>query len=126
MISIRKLASNQMVRFMAVNGFSTMVMFGLYVVLNMVMKYQIAYFIAYVFTVILSYVLTSLFVFKTKMSWQTFMQFPLIYVLQYATSAICLEILVRLGFSVTYVPLFVIVLLLPLTFLLSRYVMLKR
>lgn len=126
MISIRKFASNQMARFMAVNGFSTMVMFGIYVVLNMAMKYQIAYFIAYVFTVILSYVLTSLFVFNTKMSWQTFMQFPLIYLLQYVTSAICLEILVRLGFSVTYVPLFVIVLLLPLTFLLSRYVMLKR
>lgn len=126
MKSIRSLANHQMIRFMIANGLSTLVMFGLYVILNMVFKYQIAYFISYVTTVILSYVLTSLFVFHTKMSWKTFMQFPLIYVLQYATSAVCLEILVHLGFSVTYVPLFVIVLLLPLTFLLSRFVMLKN
>lgn len=126
MKSIRNLANHQMVRFMIVNGFSTLVMFGLYVILNMVLKYQIAYFISYVVTVILSYVLTSLFVFHTKMSWKTFMQFPLIYVLQYVTSAVCLEILVYLGFSVTFVPLFVIVLLLPLTFLLSRFVMLRH
>lgn len=126
METIRKMANNQIIRFMIANGFSTLVMFGLYVVLNFVLKYQISYFIAYVVTVILSYVLTSLFVFKTKMSWQSFMAFPLIYVVQYVTSAIALEILVRLGFSVTYVPLFVIVLLLPLTYLLSRLVILRH
>ncbi len=126
MKSIRNLVNHQIVRFMFVNGFSTLVMFGLYVLLNMVLNYQIAYFISYVVTVILSYVLTSLFVFHAKMSWKTFMQFPLIYVVQYAASAVSLQILVYFGFSVTFVPLFVIVLLLPLTFLLSRLVMLKH
>jgi len=126
METIRKIVNNQIIRFMIANGFSTLVMFGLYLVLNFVLKYQISYFISYVVTVILSYVLTSVFVFKTKMSWQSFMAFPMIYVFQYVTSAIALEVLVRLGFSVTYVPLFVIVLLLPLTYLLSRFVILRH
>ena len=63
-----------------------------------------------------------MFVFKKEVSLKTFIRFPLIYVVQYVLGAILLEILVRLGFSVTYSPLLIIMLLLPVTYILNRIV----
>jgi hypothetical protein len=60
------------------------------------------------------------------MSIKTFLQFPLVYVVQYTLSAVGIEIFVRMGLSATYAPIIVIILILPLTFMLSRLVMLKR
>jgi len=106
-------------------GLSTGAMFGLYVLLNMVLVPQWAYFIAYVITVIVSYFLNTIFVFKTEISWQSFFAFPLVYVVQYTLSAIILQVMVHFDFSVTYSPLLIILFLLPLTFLMSR-VMVNR
>jgi putative flippase GtrA len=120
---MRDLLNTQMFRFMFMGLVSTGTMFVLYLLFNLVIGYQISYLISYVLTVIFSYVLNSKFVFNTPMTWQTFLQFPLVYVFQYVTSALGLEVLVRLGFSVTYAPLMIILLLLPITFILSRYIM---
>ncbi len=116
----------QVVRFMAMGTLSTGIMLGIYMALNLVLEYQVAYFISYVITVIVSYFLNTLFVFKTTVSLRGFLKFPIVYVVQYVIAAILLELFVRLGFSETFAPIFIIVLLLPLTFWLSRLVMDKK
>lgn len=116
----------QIFRFTLMGAISTAAMFGIYVTLNLFLNYQLSYFISYVVTIFLSYVLNTYYVFKIPMSWKTFFQFPFVYVVQYVSSAIGLEILVRIGFSETIAPLIAIVLLLPVTFFLSRLIMVKK
>lgn len=126
MNKILTLWNMQIVRFMAMGTLSTLIMLGIYVSLNLVLKYQIAYFLSYVVTVIVSYFLNTLFVFKMPVSVRSFFQFPLVYLVQYILGAILLELFVRLGFSETFAPVFIIIMLLPLTFSLSRIVMIKK
>ena len=115
----------QVVRFMVMGGISTLIMLGIYIMLTWFVKFQVAYFVSYVITVIVSYYLNTFFVFKTTVSLRSFFQFPIVYVVQYIASAALLEIFVRLGFSETFSPVFIIILLLPLTFWMSRLIMVK-
>ena len=103
---------------------STLIMFCLYVVLYQFINYQYAYLIGYTISVIALYFM-NMFVFKGIMSLQTFLEFPLIYLLQYVLGAASLEFTVWLGFSATYAPLLVVIVLLPVTFLLNRIVFSK-
>jgi putative flippase GtrA len=105
---------------------STVIMFLIYVMLNHFFHYQISYLVAYIVTVALSYVLNSRFVFKTPMSLKTFLQFPMVYVVQYFGTALGLEVMVHLRFSVTLSPLIVTLLLMPLTYWLSRFFLVKK
>ena len=123
MKTIRAFIKSQIFLFMLMGTLSTLVMLGLYMLLNMIIQYQMAYFISYVVTVIISYFLNTLFVFKKPVSLRTFLQFPIVYIVQYIISALMLEVMVRIGFSVTYAPVLIIILLLPLTFFLSRLVL---
>lgn len=123
---IRTLVATQLFSFILMGSLSTALMFGIYVTLNLFLNYQISYLISYALTVVFSYALNTRFVFKIPMSWKTFLQFPFVYVVQYVSSAAGLEILVRLGFSVTIAPLITIVLLLPVTYFLSRLIMVTK
>ena len=123
MKTIRAFIKSQIFLFMLMGTLSTLVMLGLYMLLNMIIQYQMAYFLSYVVTVIISYFLNTLFVFKKPVSLRTFLQFPIVYIVQYIISALMLEVMVRIGFSVTYAPVLIIILLLPLTFFLSRLVL---
>jgi len=123
MKAIRAFVKSQIFLFMLMGTLSTLVMLGLYMLLNMIVQYQIAYFLSYVVTVIVSYFLNTLFVFKKPISLRTFLQFPIVYIVQYIISALMLEVMVHIGFSVTYAPVLIIILLLPLTFFLSRLVL---
>ncbi len=96
-------------------------MFILYVGLYQFINYQYAYLISYSISVIALYFMNSR-VFKQSISVQTFLRFPLIYLMQYLIGAAFLAFLVRFGFSVTYAPLLVVILLLPITFVLNRIV----
>lgn len=122
---IKNADKKQMFGFAMTGILSTLIMFGLYVMLYQLMNYQYAYLIAYTISVIALYFM-NMFVFKGIMSLHTFLEFPLIYLLQYVLGAAALEFMVWLGFSVTYTPLLVVIVLLPITFLLNRIVFSKH
>ena len=122
---IKQADKKQMVGFAMTGILSTLIMFGLYVMLYQLINYQYAYLMAYTISVIALYFM-NMFVFKGTMSLHTFLEFPLIYLLQYVLGAASLEFMVRLGFSVTYAPLLVVIVLLPVTFLLNRIVFSKH
>lgn len=111
----------QLLGFVVTGMLSTLIMFVLYVILCRILNYQWAYLIAYSSSVVVLYFMNSA-VFKRKISVHTFLGFPLIYLLQYLVGAASLALLVRLGFSVTFAPLFIVLALLPITFILNRIV----
>ncbi len=108
---------------LANTGFS----FAVYLLLKLVLPYQAAYFLAYVSGIAFSYVVNSLLVFRVPLSWRRFLAFPLVYVVQYFLGALLLGVLVEaLGISKTWAPLLVTACLLPLTYLLSKMVLLRK
>lgn len=115
----------QMFGFAITGTLSTLIMFGLYVMLYQFIYYQYAYLIAYTISVIALYFM-NMFVFKGILSLQTVLKFPLIYLLQYVLGAVSLKFIAWLGFSLTYAPLIAVIVLLPVTFLLNRMVFLKH
>jgi hypothetical protein len=104
---------------------SSLFMFGIYVELNRAFYYQYAYLIAFSFSVLALYFM-NIKVFKSYASFPNFWRFCLIYGFQYLISAPLLEIIIRLGFPVTYAPLLVLVILFPGIFVLNRTVLKKR
>lgn len=115
----------QILGFAITGGVSTFIMFGIYIGLYRLINYQYAYFISYLVSVVALYLMNS-YVFKGELSVKTFFHFSLIYLLQYLVGALSLEFLVRVGVSVTFAPLLVVMLLLPFTFLLNRIVFNKH
>jgi putative flippase GtrA len=122
---IKQADKKQMLGFAVTGILSTLIMFGLYVMLYQFINYQYAYLIAYTISVIALYFMNR-FVFKGMMSLETILGFPLIYLLQYVLGAVSLEFIVWLGFSVTYAPLVIVIILLPVTFTLNRIVFSKH
>jgi putative flippase GtrA len=120
-----KTVKKQMVGFVITGLLSTMIMFSTYVILCKLLNYQYAYLIAYSVSVVFLYFMNT-FLFKKPILLETFLKFPLIYLLQYFVSAASLELLVEIGFSVTFAPLLVIIVLFPVTFLLNRIVFSKH
>jgi putative flippase GtrA len=87
---------------------------------------KLAFTVAYIFGVLFTYYMNSRWVFRVPMSWRSFLQFPSVYVVQYSLGIVLMHLLVdRLAFPVDFAPLAVIVLTMPVTFVLSRFV-LKR
>jgi putative flippase GtrA len=87
---------------------------------------KLAFTVAYIFGVLFTYYMNSRWVFRVPMNWRSFLQFPSVYVVQYSAGIVLMHLLVdRLAFPVDFAPLAVIVLTMPITFVLSRFV-LKR
>lgn len=117
-----KLIRKQILGFAVTGTLSTLIMFALYILLHRLINYQYAYLLSYSISVIILYFMNSA-VFNRPISLPTFLKFPLIYLLQYIVGAASLELIVNLGFSVTFAPLLVVIILLPITFLLNRLVL---
>jgi putative flippase GtrA len=122
---IKQADKKQMFGFVITGILSTLIMFTIYVMLYQFLNYQYAYLIAYTVSVLALYFMNR-FVFKGMMSLETILEFPLIYLLQYVLGAISLKFIVGLGFSVTYAPLVIVIVLLPVTFILNRIVFSKH
>lgn len=123
---VHGLTERHFFRFLVMGILNTIATFSIYVMLKTVLDYQIAYLLAYVSGIVFAYFMNALFVFKKSISLRAFIRFPLVYVVQYIVGAVLLELFVRvLGLSVTFAPLFVIILTLPLTFFLTRFVLSK-
>jgi len=110
-------------RFLVVGCLNTAFAYALYFFLNHWLHYQLAYALAYVAGIFFSYWLNTNWVFKTAMTWRSFFSFPLVYVFQYSLNAVLLHLLVeRLKMSEWLSPVLVIVVSIPVTFALSRFV----
>jgi putative flippase GtrA len=104
-------------------GLNTAVTYGIYLLLLQVTNYQISYTIAYVTGIIFTFLLNRLFVFKTHQGLKSLVLFPLVYVFQYFFGMLILWLGVQyLNLDVKFGPLVVVILSIPLTYLLSKFV----
>lgn len=114
-------------RFLLSGGFNTVVTYGLYLLILNFLAYRESYTIAYVAGIVLAYSLNRYFVFKSHNGVRSVALFPLIYLVQYLASLLVLWVWVeKLGLDDRLAPLIAIAITVPLTFVLSKYLFLKR
>lgn len=114
----------EFIKFLFVGLANTAFSSVVYLVLDLVLPYKIAYSMAYVSGLVLSYLLNAKWVFQASVSKKSFFTFPLVYVPQYLISVLCLHVLVeRYGISERVAFFLVIILSIPVTFLLSRIIL---
>lgn len=110
-------------RFLLGGGANTAITYGLFVLLQWIIPAVAAYTIAYIAGILLSYVINTMYVFKAKPSVRTALQFPAIYVVQYVSGLIFLALFTYIGLSNAIAMLLVIVVNVPISFFMTRYVL---
>jgi putative flippase GtrA len=119
--------NNELLRYIFIGGVNTILGYIIYSVFLLIVPYTIAYTTSYVAGIFISYTLTSLFVFHQHLSLRKAIQYPLIYIVQYILSITSLHIFVDLlHFDARFVPLIIIFYTVPVTYVLSRFIITKR
>ena len=111
-------------RFVFWGGVNTLAGYLVYVFLLLFLPYLISYSLAFIFSVFVSYVLNSKFVFNQELELRKAIKYPVVYVNQYVLGAVSLYLLVHfLAISKLVAPLLVVVLTIPVTYFLSRRIL---
>lgn len=111
-------------RFVVGGGINTGITYVVYLGINKFLPYQVAYLIAYAVGVIFSYWFNARVVFCVPVSWKGLATYPIVYVVQYLVSALCLGGMVEFfQISELIAPLVVVVAMIPLTYLMSKLVL---
>jgi putative flippase GtrA len=111
-------------RFLLAGAANTVLTVVLFEGLRRVLPYLVAYSLAYVTGIVVSYLLGTAFVFSRRRTVRSAALFPLIYVAQYLLGVLLMWWLVeRLAVDATMALFIVIAVSVPITFLLSRAVL---
>lgn len=114
----------EFVRYVFIGGVNTAIGQLGYWLLLPHMNHHVANVIVYVLGIMLSYVLNTLVVFRQPLKWKKFIQFPLVYAVQLGGSVIFLYFAVdEFGLPAEIGPLLWIALSVPLTFVISRFIL---
>jgi putative flippase GtrA len=117
----------QAVRFIAAGAINTAVTYAIYLALLPMLDYTVAYTVAYIAGIAIAYVLSTSFVFRVTRTVATMAAFPIVYAVQYLLGALVLNMAVRwLDVSRQFALLASIAVTVPVTFLLSRAVLVPR
>lgn len=115
----------QIIRFVAVGAVNTGVYYGLYRALLTVLPYVAAHIAAFTLSMVVSFFLTSYVTYRTRPTWRKFLLFPLSNAANFVITTAGVYLLVDvLGLASTYAPLLAAAGAIPVTFLVSRLIML--
>jgi len=110
-------------RFLVAGVLNTALTYLLYVLLLQVVSYRVAFTLAYVAGILVSYALSARFVFRKQTSWRSFLRFPFVYLAQYLAGLLLVSLLVEwLSVPAWLAPLVALLVTIPLTYVLSRAV----
>lgn len=113
--------------FIICGAVNTGLTYALYALCLLLMSYKLAYSLAYVCGIVISYYLNSFFVFKEPVTLVKFLKYPVVYIVQYclgiAVLYVCVDIL---GVSQWLAPVIVIAVNLPVTFVISKFIIKGR
>ena len=119
-----KLTHSEFARFLVAGSVNTGLTYLLYLSINLVVPYTTAYTATYFIGIVFSYWLNSYWVFRQSWSWSKLLQYPVIYIVQYIAGLVILYIIVEVFYlNERIAPLIVIILTVPLTFTLSRFLL---
>jgi putative flippase GtrA len=118
-----RLLQRESVLFLIIGGINTVLNYCFYLLCLLVFSYTVSFTISYVTGLLVGYCLNSLFVFKEPMRLSSFLRYPIVYVVQYLIGISLLYVIVEiLHISPLIAPWIIIVVTIPVTFRLSRYV----
>lgn len=121
------ISHREFVAFLLSGAINTLLTYGLYLALLLVVRYPIAYSGSYVAGIFLSYYLNARFVFREPLRLSKALKYPAVYIVQYLVGLGLLYLFVSvLHMSKEIAPLPVVLLTVPFTFLLSRYIVRGR
>lgn len=113
----------EVLRFLIGGASTTLVSYAAYLLLLPHFSYLVAYSIAYAIGIGWSYFANTLFVFRRRPSVKRALAFPLVYAIQYLAGTALLVVLVDgLHVGQNIAPLAVVILTLPVTYVLSRWI----
>jgi putative flippase GtrA len=116
----------QMVRFALVGVVNTGTYYGLYLVLLTWLPYVAAHVVAFLLSMVGSFFLTSYFTYRTRPTWRKFLLFPLTNAANFVVTTSGVYLLVDvLHFGSRYAPLIAAAAAIPVTFVVSRTIMLR-
>lgn len=111
----------EVIRFCVVGGFATVVHYGIYLLLQVWMWAWLAYTMGYALSFLMNYVLTNYFTFKTKPTVQNGVGFVISHAVNYGLHIGLLELFLWIGLSNVWAPIPVYCIVIPVNFLLVRF-----
>jgi len=113
----------EILRFVIGGVSTTVISYVVYLLLLPHVAYFVAYTLAYALGIAWSYFANTLFVFRRRPSFTRALTFPIVYAVQYLIGSLLLVALIRqLQFPKELAPLAVVVATLPITYVLSRWI----
>lgn len=114
----------EFLKFILIGLANTVLGYIIYLVFLQLMNYRTAYSITYIIGIVIAYGLNTKFVFNTTFSWQKFLRYPIVYLIQYAVGLFFIIVLVEI-FTIPDViaPLLIVIITLPITFTLNRLIL---
>lgn len=113
--------SKRIIRFVVVGSFNTGSSYLIYLFFLIFLPFSFAYSLSFITSIIISYFLNTYWVFKQPWRWKKLAQFPLIYLVQYFAGLLLLNLMIEyFGINEKIAPLLIIMLLFPLTYILTK------
>lgn len=112
----------EFVRFAIVGVVATGIHYGIYWLLMKIMQVNIAYTIGYVVSWFANLYLTSIFTFKSRLSFKKGVGFAFSHIVNYLLHMLFLNVFLAIGLSAEIAPLFVYAIVVPVNFILVRFV----
>lgn len=117
----------EFVKFLLVGASNTVFSYLLYLLLLLWLSYMPAYSISYGVSILSSYYLNVRFVFRERVSLTSFLQFPLVYIVQYSLGAGTLWLLAgKFAIPPSVAMIGVIIITIPVTFIMSRFIIKEK
>jgi putative flippase GtrA len=112
----------EFVRFAIVGLIATSIHYGIYYLLHLFVNVNVAYTIGYVVSWIVNLYLTAHFTFKSTLSFKKGVGFAVSHLINYLLHMFFLNLFLAIGVSEEIAPLFVFAVVIPVNFLLVRFV----
>lgn len=116
----------EVARFLMAGAINTAITYAIYYALLLRLQYVLAYSIAFAVGVLLSFYLNARFVFIVPPTWRKLLLYPVVYVFQYLLGIIVLWIAVEIMQTTKPVAMLLVIgVSIPVTFVLTRFVLSK-
>ena len=112
----------EFVRFAIVGLIATGIHYGVYYLLNLFINVNVAYTVGYLVSWIVNLYLTAHFTFRSALSFKKGVGFALSHLVNYVLHMLFLNLFLAIGVSEEIAPLFVFAVVIPINFLLVRFV----
>lgn len=122
---IDTLLQNEFIRWCIIGVVATVIHYGIYLILQLAINENIAYTMGFVTSFIANFYLTSYFTFKVKPSLKKCFGFGLTHLVNYAMHMGLFNLFLFLGVSKECAPIPVFIIVIPINFMLVKYVFKK-